>query len=68
MLYVLVYKDSLKGTVHPKIKNTYFFLNLDYFAESCLVLEILLIFCLFSNIMGLNDALNVLLTVPEKYI
>ena len=53
-----------KGTVHPNQKYTFLLLiNLDSVGVSCLV--IWKDFCLLSNIMGLNGALNVALTVPK---
>ena len=63
----------LKGAVHPKIKNIFFlsvqiFINPDSFGLSCLVLEISSIeISAFSlNIMGLNGALNVVLTASKN--
>ena len=63
----------LKGTVHPKIRNTFpcsaiyqselFWCELPGFGDIGYRG-----FCLLSNIKGLNGALNVVLTVPKKYI
>ena len=45
------------------------FVSLDSFVVSCLVLEISAVeICLFSNIMGLNGALNVVLTAKKKKV
>ena len=58
---------NFKGTVH-KIKNTSFlpvvlFITLDSFGVSCRVLEISAVeISAFSNIIGVNGALNLVLT------
>ena len=67
----MLLSKPFKGTVHNKIKNTLFLLHLVLFI-SCLELSNFgdigrRDFCLLSNIMGLNGALNVVLTAP-KYI
>ena len=60
---------NLKGTVHPKIKNTLFFLTCSAVYQSKLFRYELSSFgdidcrefCLLSNIMEINGALNVVL-------
>ena len=66
----------LKGTVLPKIKNTCFSLTFSAVYQSKLFWCELPSFGdighrdfhFLSNIIGLNDALNVVLTAPKKYI
>ena len=59
------YSQRLKGTVHSKIKNIYFSSDVcDIFRYKLFWCELSSFgdICLFSNIMGLNGALNVVLT------
>ena len=51
------------------MKNTYVHIGLDSFGVNCLVLEMYhKDFGLLSSIMGLNGALIIVATVPNKYI
>ena len=62
-----VVHQQVKGTVHPKIKNAYFSFYIQWHLSVQIVSEISAAEIFASNIMGVNGALNVVLSPKNTF-